>query len=278
MHHTLHFLDDPLYDVEFYHSRVTNDRARAWPPHVHDGLEIYVLEKGAVSFEIERKKYTLAPGDAVFSRPGEIHNCILEKDGVHCHFCFWFDTPLFRRLAELEGFAGERLIVLDAKAQTELLCTCAAIEEATLKEEKFLAFAATVRLLAILGQRARNKKKDLPLRLAEILEDISDTTAELDAVAKAHFISPSTLYRLFKDHLGLSPRAYREEKRLEKAKELLRKGESVADAARGAGFVNCSSFIRTFRQRVGVTPAVYSRFARDGSASRLYTDIRWLEE
>ena len=71
------------------------DEARSFPPHVHDRYELYVLIEGDASFMVENRLYNLRPGDAVFSRPNEIHNCVLNSDSVHKHFCIslhvWHD-------------------------------------------------------------------------------------------------------------------------------------------------------------------------------------------
>lgn len=274
MYHTLHFSDIPDYSVNFYHSLKNAEAARVWPPHVHDGVELYVLEEGSVSFAVEERKYTLTRGDAVFARPGEIHNCILETAGAHCHFCLWFDSALFDTLSKLRGFSGERLISLPISEKEELLRTLYALVDAKEKDESFLAYAAVTRILSLLGQgKDEKKEKEIPQQLKELLKDV-EKGEELGKIAEAHFISQSTLYRLFREYLGVSPHVYVKKKRLEKARELLRHGESVSAAAIQAGFADYSSFIRIFRQSFGITPAAYRRLARDGSDTRLYVDIR----
>jgi AraC family transcriptional regulator len=81
--------------------------------------------------------------------------------------------------------------------------------------------------------------------------------AERAALSAYHFA------RAFKTSTGQTPRAFIEQRRIERAKQLLR--ESVlppADIALEAGFQSQSRFTTTFRRTTGFTPAVYRKGAR----------------
>ena len=80
------------YKIEYYFADSFSEQTpRNWEPHIHDRLELYVLVEGDVSFAVDSSHYKLSPGDAIITKPNEIHNCILNSRSVHRHLCFWFD-------------------------------------------------------------------------------------------------------------------------------------------------------------------------------------------
>lgn len=76
----------------------------------------------------------------------------------------------------------------------------------------------------------------------------------------AHFyINEDHLSRIFNKKYGMSIPHYITHVRMEKAKQLLRLGQSVSDVAIAVGYDNFSYFTQSFRKTVGVTPAAYRR-------------------
>ncbi|HNY29615.1 MAG TPA: helix-turn-helix domain-containing protein [Fibrobacteria bacterium] len=85
---------------------------------------------------------------------------------------------------------------------------------------------------------------------------------DLAGLAKESGVGMRTLERRFRDALGTSPRRWIQERRLEKARELLEGGASLADACQASGWSDVPSFVRLFRERGGMTPARYREWAR----------------
>lgn len=81
------------------------------------------------------------------------------------------------------------------------------------------------------------------------------TIAELAAEAN---ISQSRLHAVYKTVFGISPKHDLILMRIEKAKQMLRRGESVSSTAEQLGYSNVYHFIRQFRQFTGTTPKQYS--------------------
>ena len=71
-----------------------------------------------------------------------------------------------------------------------------------------------------------------------------------------------TLERRFRAELGAPLRRWIQERRLERSRELLEAGASLAEACEGAGWNDVASFARLFRKRTGTTPARYRAWAR----------------
>jgi AraC family transcriptional regulator len=84
--------------------------------------------------------------------------------------------------------------------------------------------------------------------------------AEIAAVAR---VSRFHFARLFRATTGVTPMAYLEQSRIERAKSLLKRGSMrLADIAAATGFADQSHFIRRFRMQTGLTPGRYEREAR----------------
>ena len=80
------------------------------------------------------------------------------------------------------------------------------------------------------------------------------TVEQLQRVAN---MSKSSLTRLFKDNLGVSPMEFVIRERLKRAKHLLRVTRSVKESCFGAGFNDVNYFVRLFKNREGITPGAF---------------------
>lgn len=97
-------------------------------------------------------------------------------------------------------------------------------------------------------------------RLVEFIEAHLGDDLSLDALAAEAGISPLYLVRAFKASIGQSPHRYVVERRVERAKDLLRRTDApVVDVALAAGFSSQSHLSAWFLRLVGVTPAAYRR-------------------
>ena len=104
------------------------------------------------------------------------------------------------------------------------------------------------------------EERRLPGELNDVLDYIDAHFSEelkIKSVARALGLSESTLTRRFKEFLGAPPLEYLKKKRMIKAAELLRRGESVLNAGLAVGYSDNSYFIRLFRSYYGVTPLKY---------------------
>ena len=79
----------------------------------------------------------------------------------------------------------------------------------------------------------------------------------LDKIAGKALVSKFHFIRLFKKYYGRTPNQYLQEVRIEKAKKLLEKGNSIDDVCNLIGFTSKTSFISLFKRVTGTTPLVY---------------------
>lgn len=95
------------------------------------------------------------------------------------------------------------------------------------------------------------------LRVAQSLMANPADSRNLGEWAKAVGASKRTLSRLFTAQTGMSFQAWRQQRRLLRALELLATGDSVTSVALELGYDNTSAFIAMFRRCLGTTPTRY---------------------
>ena len=99
-------------------------------------------------------------------------------------------------------------------------------------------------------------------RLIEFIEENLDSNLSLETMAAEVIISPRYLPRAFKTAIGQAPHRYVLQRRIERAKELLRGTDMpIVDVALASGFSSQSHLSTWFIREVGISPAAYRRQA-----------------
>lgn len=113
--------------------------------------------------------------------------------------------------------------------------------------------------LLICCQEVRHVSDHLPLveRVCRLIDDHLDEPLTLDDLGTAVDVSPGHLQRVFKRHLGISPRQYLAARRLERFKSHLREDSSVTSAIHETGYGSPSRVYEHSTERLGMTPGTY---------------------
>lgn len=262
---TFQMSDVTGFEASYYFSVSEQEYAPYnFPPHMHDALEVYVLLEGDVSFMVEHNLYHLQPGDAIITKPNEIHNCILNAPSVHKHLCLWFSPHTKALVGDFleHDFGKDNLISPSPKDKEKLLELYTDLRACSEKDGKRYEFSLFLQILDTLGKSLSRTlaPQQMPAELQTILADINDNFLSikgLEYFTEKHFVSQSTLNRLFRTYLHTTPGLYLEAKRLAHSRLLLKKGKSVLAACMESGFSESSNYIRLFKKRFGITPGQY---------------------
>jgi AraC family transcriptional regulator of adaptative response/methylated-DNA-[protein]-cysteine methyltransferase len=111
-------------------------------------------------------------------------------------------------------------------------------------------------------RESATEDRDRVLSLARERLEAADGPVSLAELAEALQLSPYHLHRLFKKHVGMTPREYAAAVRLQRVGSELREGSSVTQAIYGAGYSSSSRFYEAGSGALGVTP----RALRNGGA------------
>jgi AraC family transcriptional regulator of adaptative response/methylated-DNA-[protein]-cysteine methyltransferase len=101
------------------------------------------------------------------------------------------------------------------------------------------------------------RKTELVKRICDYIRENSTSRITLQALGKEFGLSPFHLQRIFSEVMGMSPRRYLEECRLNDLRFRLAKGEPVINALRASGYSSQSWLYEDSRKRLGMTPATY---------------------
>lgn len=240
--------------------------------HMHRYCELYFNISGLVSFAVENKIYPVEAGDVIITKPNEIHYCIYRADGVHDCYCLWLYAeegflPLLAPFFEREKGSGNHLRLSRENQQKLLrLLETALQEQENNRPDSITRVAAVMEILALLEKQKINTRSAAllpPLLLKMLAYTDAHFTEDCSAgkLCEVFFVSRSTVDRLFRKNLDITPAKYLENRRLAHAKSLLEQCESVQTVCEKCGFPDYSHFIALFKKRFGVTPRQYQKKA-----------------
>jgi len=91
------------------------------------------------------------------------------------------------------------------------------------------------------------------------LQEFYDMDTPVGELAEMSATCVSNLEKIFKSCLGMTPLAYRNKLRMERAAMLLSGGVSIANACRGVGIPDIYYFSRQFKKHWGISPGEYAK-------------------
>ena len=101
-------------------------------------------------------------------------------------------------------------------------------------------------------------------RARQFIDECYDLPIDLTEISREACLSRYHFLRLFRETFDATPHQYLIQRRIEKAKELLRgRNLSVTDVCFEVGFQSLGSFSSLFRKCVGHAPASYRRRERE---------------
>lgn len=260
----------PFYVRHFLYTRQVN--AEKMDLHAHHEVEFYINLTGEVTFLSKNQVYHLSRGDVCFTRPDELHHCVYHDTIPHEHFGVMFiGDNCTDAISFLYDDRKSSCFFPTAADKEELIEICFALLKHNLPEsERQYLF---LRMLHLLKRSAREPLKTpdkLPKDMVSMLafvEQHLDVTVTVAEMAKALYISQSSIERRFKEFLHMTPLAYIHKRKLQTASTMLRGGSTVSAAAAAVGFADTSYFIRLFERNYGMTPHRYKSLINQSLAS-----------
>jgi len=207
------------------------------------------------------------PGDIVLINAGEVH------DGSTLHGerleykVFYVEPAVWSAILNNNSFAFHQTIVKDALLFQKINAYFNDLA-ANNAEEMALHERYSDILLYVAGRYSSLKEDDLNndhyhektlALLKEYIQDNLEDDLSLNKLAKLSAISPFHLLRLFTKQSGLTLHQFILVKKIERAKCLLKKKESIIDVAYSLGFSDQSHFTRIFKKMSGLTPGRFQK-------------------
>ncbi|EPC01935.1 hypothetical protein L861_19995 [Litchfieldella anticariensis FP35 = DSM 16096] len=256
-----------LGGVELLHAHYVEQR---FAPHVHSSFVINVIERGGQRFHHRGSEHLAPIGSMVLINPDEVHTgSKAHESGWSYRACYPEAEQILDVLNELElSRGGVPTFTVSVLHDVEVAGTfmhlhrlleedSSVLQQQTVwREALLMLFQRYARLPAVPGAGRESKAVALAKEcLAGRLVD-PPSLEELGAVVG---LSPFHFARVFRRATGLPPHAWLKQKRLEKARTLLKQGLAPAWVATEAGFADQSHLSRQFKQAYGVGPGTYRK-------------------
>ncbi|GHG70869.1 hypothetical protein GCM10012319_16210 [Comamonas sp. KCTC 72670] len=95
-------------------------------------------------------------------------------------------------------------------------------------------------------------------RARDLMDREFESNLDVEAIARAAYMSPAHFSRRFRQEYGESPYSYLMTRRVERAMALLRRGDmNVTEVCMAVGWSSLGSFSASFTKLVGVPPSEY---------------------
>lgn len=237
--------------------------------HIHNGHVLWLNSDGGEEYSLRGTTDILQPGSVSIIEPGIVHSNRPWSSSCRHLRSLYLEEDFFLYLEKLLIGEPSGKLALPTSVVRNRKCWQGAIllHEAIIKnqdqlliDELIVSLFLTFKVLQSgkvvpheLSARSSGRVNNIiEFMRARISEDISlENLAEIGSCTSYHVI------RLFRAHVGMSPHAYLVQLRLERARDLLDSGQTIADAALLAGFSDQSHLTRRFKKRYGLTPGVY---------------------
>ena len=256
--------------LDFAELRYSRGSRASFKPHMHRLFSIGAVEEGAVRYTVGGEAAVLRPGSLLLVNPEILHTCNPGDESGRSYYMLHLDLDWCCRVQQavwaVEAFAPVGQTRIDDRPLYDVFCRTAAglmAEDIHLQEKEQMLFDLAFRVFSAAcsaphGTGRAETDSDRDIRsLKKLLSEDLHRDFTIHSLAEDSDINPYRLIRSFKAATGITPHAYRMNCRIERARELLRAGEEIAETALACGFFDQSHFHRYFKAMTTVTPRAY---------------------
>ncbi len=256
-------------DLPFVEARSIRDgRKVCYAMHSHEAFSIGVITGGRTVYVNKTARERVGPQTVVMMNPGDVHACNPIDGEPWSYRMLYVDTSWLGGLQHEWGFSRN----VDFRSFATTMSTAPELylglnrfydiltdrhTEPLQKQSAAIAFFTGMQQMldpAPLADQEENRKLE---RAAEFISDNCSRSLKLEEICSAADISMSYLIRAFKKRYGMTPHAYLLNRRIQLARNLLKRGSAIADVALDVGFSDQAHFQRVFKQYLAATPGQY---------------------
>jgi AraC-like DNA-binding protein len=251
------------WDTPFEILQGTYTRQR-FAPHLHETFSLGAIEAGASKIRYRNRTVTQAAGDVVVIPAQEVHTGEAASPAGWSYSMLYLPLDLIDDFVPLDSFVFEGPSVPDRDLASRVVALHRLLESGV---EPLRGQTALADVLHLLRERHASPAARAPephraasvSRVRDYLETNFAKTVTLTQLAAISGVSPFHLSRQFRARYGLPPYMYLELVRVNRAREMLRRGEPISRIAFATGFSDQSHLTRRFKRVVGVPPGQYAK-------------------
>lgn len=238
-------------------------RDRQFPEHHHDEFVIGAITAGAEMLTVAGRSYLADRGSVLRLRPGEAHANATHGAEMLRYEVLYVPVAVFDAIVPAPrplGFASP--VVRDARLHNTVRTVHRTLRSRVadrLEQESALGALAGAIGLEPADAAPHAEHSPIAGRVRDYIDAHLADDFGLEQLSQAIGASPFHLVRVFKRSVGLSPLAYRNQRRLAEARKRLGEGQAAVQVALDLGYADQSHFIRQFQRVVGTSPGRYAR-------------------
>ena len=251
----------------------------------HDFWEMVYVDKGSVHISRDGEPIILNRGEVIFHRPNEFHTIRAFQSAPNFFVISFVSSSLAmqyfeRYCTKLNNLHSTLLtsIIKEAEKTYHIpkndpgLRKLRRRKNAPLGSEQLIKSYLEQLLIYLLRQQERKEnasilppvveEKPLVSAIKDYIYNRREEAVKVEEICGAFGYSKSYLSRLFREHTGKSLSAYATEKKMERAKELLRDDRyNITQIAAKLCFDNPQYFARAFKRECNMTPTEWKQLA-----------------
>lgn len=253
-----------LPGVELVHASY---KGRAFPLHAHPEYVVGILTAGSQYLRVDEEDHLVEAGHVLRLHPGEAHANRCVGTEVLSYRVFYLPERVVT--AFLQDDAGESRLMFSSPKIADKVLGCVLLKAhralwstAISKLEQETVMMELVHALAS-GDGNESADATLPLtrdavtRARDFIDEHFRDDFGLEELAAACGLSIYRVAHLFRGDVGLSPIAYRNQRRIFESRAQLLQGKPIGEVALEMGYYDQSHFTRHFQRVLGVSPAKY---------------------
>jgi AraC-like DNA-binding protein len=236
----------------------TTHVTHAYPRHAHDTWTLFIVDRGAVRYDLGRHERLASPSMVSLLPPHVAHDGRPAlADGYRMRVLYVEPSVVPETLV---GAAVDRPFIADRTLRDRV----AAVHDSLLAPEGTLEAETRLHLVVERLTELLARVPAAPTDPARTRDLADAVRAALDAelfdrpsiavIADQLGASPTTAARAFREVFGLPPHEYVVARRLEAARARILDGEPIADVAAATGFTDQAHLTNRFRRLFGTTP------------------------
>ncbi len=244
--------------------------------HCHENhIEMNFILSGRGKYRIDDEIYQVEEGDLLIFNPGTYHQALTDGNGKPAvEFFVGFTDVVFQGMKPNHfKISDEPIIHTTGELRHKLFRIASSMEteSASWKAGRYFmlrSYLVQMLLLLIREQTEPVKqkkgyafesvsKKYVVEQIVNYFEDHYAEKISLDQIAENMYLSPFYISKIFKSETGDTPIRHLINIRLERAKEILEKGEcnSIQEAAAKVGYDDAYHFSKLFKKKYNVPPS-----------------------
>lgn len=208
-------------------------------------------KSGRIEYEHNGQRFISRPGVAVFHPQGATYRLYRQESGEFPLINFYLDPETAPQEFRVFPLRDAAWYLREVEELREL---------SLLSHNRLLVMGRLYGIFHRLCNDMREQKGAVSFLLDYIAAHYEDPALSNEKLAQAAGISEVYMRQLFGREVGISPKRYIQQLRLQKACQMLAEGrETVTNVARCCGFSDIYPFCRAFKTAFGITPSEYRR-------------------